>query len=1032
MTSIVNLFSNFNDLTKPKSVTNNVSKYKIETSSYLKNSPSVVQGLKFKKYQDKIYNNLENRIKKTDLIEGFENLESNQNSLSEQTNELISKYNFSSQDQNINNLKNEYETTLKEYQDLKASITNNVTKYVDRVNPNNIYLGKVIKFQDGNMSYVTMKGIAKWIQKSDILNKIAEKKGIKPEKIIQINLPWSTDYQTSGATIPTNPILITGTPVVIGQSLGNEGSNVFVNSIVNNPKNKYVDCYNNSATFTEIMFVPPMNSSNLVNSYQSLASSIYKNDNSNFGPWRAFNRGNDWFWHSEVSSSTGYNSKTGEYTGSNFVNYVNSSGESLTAKGEFITINLPGVNTSNPTSIPITKYELQGRNNCSECGNPSGRTPNSWLILGYKDGTWYLVDQRDNQEFIEGEIKTYTISNPTPYQGYIFITIICGSSNDNSGNRYCVQIAQWNLYTSSNYVSTNAQTAMTNAGQMNFEQCQSYAIESGNRYFGIQTIDDNGIGNCMISNDLATTQIYGVALKYTNSSLWSSNTIGDIQGSIAILNGDGTLSVNNSLGSSVFSTPIPDTAKSDQGSYIGCYKMPSSFAKNYVINNSKDYSTAFNDCQDLATNNGYQYFAVQGAIKGDNPKRCLGFNDLETAQQKGVSKNCKTQTSGGSGAGNLYSTSETLYSFLMLQDDGNMCIYRGTSPSDNQSVIWCSETNGKQLTPNPNFTAEKGKYGKNFMVSDSTLAPGEFIGSNDGSIYLIMQSDGNLVLYTSSSTSKCNVSQKFENRMIGGEDTNAVYKIMRMGNKDSIGKLAYVDQNSGIHTYPSDNVMYSDIYTVYNGFDSVGNDITDAAYGNSTVEQCQSSCNSNQDCAGFTFSDLNKVCYPKTSSMFPNGERVINSNVNLYTRNKKPLKLPIGVPGTVVNIDSIKYDNYNNEGEIGKSYGLSNATSIQKKQLSQIEDRLNLLTSQINDYTGKFDTGSNSLNNQATKNFEGLGDYLKDFFKTNNNITNFNTNVENILKDSDITVLQKNYDYLFWSILAVGTVLVTMNIVKKQ
>ena len=36
-----------------------------------------------------------------------------------------------------------------------------------------------------------------------------------------------------------------------------------------------------------------------------------------------------------------------------------------------------------------------------------------------------------------------------------------------------------------------------------------------------------------------------------------------------------------------------------------------------------------------------------------------------------------------------------------------------------------------------------------------------------------------------------------------------------------------------------------------------------------------------------------------------------------------------------------------------------------------------------------------------------------------------------LLDDSDIAVLQKNYDYLFWSILATGTVVVAMNIVKK-
>jgi hypothetical protein len=57
-------------------------------------------------------------------------------------------------------------------------------------------------------------------------------------------------------------------------------------------------------------------------------------------------------------------------------------------------------------------------------------------------------------------------------------------------------------------------------------------------------------------------------------------------------------------------------------------------------------------------------------------------------------------------------------------------------------------TNGKQMQPNPYYAADKGKYGKNWMSSGSTLAIGEFIGSTNGDIALIMQSDGNLVLYT--------------------------------------------------------------------------------------------------------------------------------------------------------------------------------------------------------------------------------------------------------------------------------------------
>jgi hypothetical protein len=283
-----------------------------------------------------------------------------------------------------------------------------------------------------------------------------------------------------------------------------------------------------------------------------------------------------------------------------------------------------------------------------------------------------------------------------------------------------------------------------------------------------------------------------------------------------------------------------------------------------------------------------------------------------------------------------------------------------------------------------------------------------------------------LVLYTTTSSSKCS---SFGGKNVGAQDVTALY-MTEMGNKNSIGKLAYIDQNSQSHSYPYTNTQYSKNYTSYTGIDSAGYDIPGAAYGNATVEQCQATCDSTQECAGFAFAD--NVCYPKTSSMFPNGAQQVNSRVNLYTRNKEPISPPIGVPGTVVNVDTVMYDKYTDGGDISSEYGLANATSTQKQQLEQLQGRLNMLTSQINGYTNKFSSGTDSLNNQSSKNMEGLGDYLKDYKKTNTTIKNFSTNIENILNDSDITVLQKNYDYLFWSILAAGTVLITMNIAKKQ
>jgi hypothetical protein len=748
---------------------------------------------------------------------------------------------------------------------------------------------------------------------------------------------------------------------------------------------------------------------------------VYLNDNNIFGPWNSFDQNVNTYWHSQVDSANLYNNTNGDYTGTNSVTYKNSSQENITTKGEFLQVNLPGVNTPNITNIPLTSYELQGRQECCGTATVNGRTPNSWIILGYNVGTWYLVDQQSNQN-LNYALKSYTITNPKPYQAYIILITNCGSPDDRTNNRYCVQIATWNLYTSSNFVST-PNSAMTNIGQMNFEQCQNYAVNSGNQYFGLQGVDGNGNGNCMISNDLAGSQINGQAVNYNTTALWDSKTYGSNPGSTATLTVSGTLSVLNANGAAIFSTP-GDT--NSAGGYIGCYGDTGDRA---MPNTSNDQYLPMDQCRQLAIDNNLAYYGTQNS--SSDIGWCSGTNDLNSAKKYGLANNCNKNSQGkemgGPWSNAVYSVNQEGAYYLYLQDDGNMCVYRGQGPSDYQGGIWCSMTNGKQQQPNPNFAAAKGKFGQCWMPSGSTLAPGDFIGSNDGSIYLIMQSDGNLVLYTTTSFSKCSSSG---GNTVGAQDANALYQITAMGNKNSIGKLAFIDQNSQSHSYPNTNIQYSKNYTSYTGIDSAGYDIPGAGYGNATVEQCQSTCDSNPECAGFAFAD--NVCYPKTSSMFPNGAQQINSRVNLYTRNKAPINPPVGVPGTVVNVDTIMYDNYKDGGDIGSEYGLANATSTQKQQISQLQSKLNMLTSQINGYTNKFSSGTDSLNNQSSKNMEGLGDYLKDYKKTNTTIKNFNTNIENILNDSDITVLQKNYDYLFWSILAAGTVLITMNITKKQ
>ena len=80
MTSVINLFSNFNDLSKPKTIIDTPSNYNKKNTEPDMLKTSLQQGSKFKKYQNKIIkktkllNNLENPYNLTNLKEGFQGL----------------------------------------------------------------------------------------------------------------------------------------------------------------------------------------------------------------------------------------------------------------------------------------------------------------------------------------------------------------------------------------------------------------------------------------------------------------------------------------------------------------------------------------------------------------------------------------------------------------------------------------------------------------------------------------------------------------------------------------------------------------------------------------------------------------------------------------------------------------------------------------------------------------------------------------------------------------------------------------------
>jgi hypothetical protein len=127
----------------------------------------------------------------------------------------------------------------------------------------------------------------------------------------------------------------------------------------------------------------------------------------------------------------------------------------------------------------------------------------------------------------------------------------------------------------------------------------------------------------------------------------------------------------------------------------------------------------------------------------------------------------------------------------------------------------------------------------------------------------------------------------------------------------------------------------------------------------------------------------------------------------------------------------LAFENYAKTDKLQSSYGLSAANSVQKQQLEQLQTQMDLISQQLVGETGNLNSSQINLSNQSTTNTKGLAGYLNDYKTTKMKLNQRGGNLNHIVNDSDINVLKENYTYLLWSILAVGTVLVSMNIVKK-
>jgi hypothetical protein len=210
--------------------------------------PSLQQGHRFNQYQDKITKNIESKLKNNENNRtsgnnrNIENFTNNGTTGTNQNNE-----NGERLKQEYTQVLSEYNETLNKYNALTKKIQTNSSNFIERTDPNNKSLNKIIRFtRSGHLLYVTKQGVAKYIPSMEILNSMSGKNGCPNTSgnYIPIDIPWLNEYSIEGTQLPTNPPLIIGKNMQLNESCGYEGSNVFVSKMMSStPTPTYVGCY---------------------------------------------------------------------------------------------------------------------------------------------------------------------------------------------------------------------------------------------------------------------------------------------------------------------------------------------------------------------------------------------------------------------------------------------------------------------------------------------------------------------------------------------------------------------------------------------------------------------------------------------------------------------------------------------------------------------------------------------------------------------------------------------------------------------
>jgi hypothetical protein len=550
-------------------------------------------------------------------------------------------------------------------------------------------------------------------------------------------------------------------------------------------------------------------------------------------------------------------------------------------------------------------------------------------------------------------------------------------------------------------LQTPAMTAINNGLQdYNFTSCKQMSVDTGNLYFGLQNLNPTTKKSaCYVSNDYTKTTQYKKATPDTVPCQidTSDNYI-----------------YGGPLVNAIYKTP--------DATYLGLLaKNKETTPPAMTLLNDGTATFTYETCKQVAKKASKSFFGLQDFNITTQKSACLTGNDISQIKSSidAGATGYVTGTTDKKKYGTIQNQNIAIYQVDAQKSDYIGCyndnetspamtaVGAGASTYSFDSCQQSAITSGKKY-----FALQGGTKGtsKCFVGDDLTAA----------------QKYG---LYEA-----CIVNSADQNKY-GVNGINAVYQMNAVGDPSYMGKMGYVDSNSKLLEYPSTMITPGTNYSKYLEYDS--NSKTLKTNTNTTYTACVDECNLSNNYYGFVFNNTSKIGYLKGADILNPTLKKINTETDLYIRDFKINGADPSCNKDIIPIDSNQWSHYNKGTQQMSSITTCSLTQqlvTPNSKIADLQNQIVQVASQITIILSNLQKQNDDIKNNIGTSSDQINADLKSYNKVVTNIQNYKkgeTNMNNIVKDTNLLVLYQNYNYIFWSILAISTVIISMKMVGK-